>query len=313
MKRNILFSAPHNFLVKNKNKIVNFFYKEIWNSNDLISTVKIHGWIVNPGQKFVINEKILSKLPNLEIIVTPSTGTNHIDKNICKKKKIKVLSLLDDRNKLDKIRASSEFSFLLILNSLRNLQKTSSEILSKRWREKEDIMRGQELFGKKVGIIGLGRIGKNVAKWSQNFGAKVLYCDPNVNTKHYTRTTLNNIFKSNDIVLLSCALNEDTYQMINIKHLRMMKKGSHFINTSRGEVINQNDLIKFLKKNKEINFSCDVLQNEVNGRPLTKDLIQLYKEKKIFITPHIAGATIDSQIKAAEISMSLIKKFYEKN
>jgi D-3-phosphoglycerate dehydrogenase len=312
----ILFSAPFSFIKKNIKKVKKkkFLFKEIWNSEDLFFSSTIKAWIVNPGQKFVVNEKILNFFPNLEVIASPSTGSNHINLKDCKKKNIKFFSLLSNRKRLSEIRASSEFTFLLILNSLRKIQNLKSEILNSRWRDKEDYMRGEELYSKKVGIVGLGRIGSNIASWCKAFGSEIFYYDPYKSTKRFKKVSLKNIFVKSDIVVISTVLNNTTKGMINFKYFKLMKENSHLINTSRGEVLAQDDLVRFLSKSKKnISFNCDVLANEVKGKPLNKKLIDLYRNNKLFITPHIAGATYESQTKAAEIVLEMINKFYETN
>ena len=312
----VLFSAPFGFIkdgikpIKNKK----FLFKEIWNKKELFFSPRIKVWIVNPGQKFVIDDKILNFFPNLQIIATPSTGSNHINLKDCRKKKIKFFSLLNNRKRLSEIRASSEFTFLLILNSLRKIQNLKSEILNFRWRDNEDYMRGAELYNKKVGIIGLGRIGGNIASWCKAFGSEIFYYDPYKTIKRFKKVSLKNIFVKSDIVVISTVLNKTTKGMINFKYFELMKENSHLINTSRGEVLAQDDLVRFLSKSKRnISFSCDVLANEVKGKPLNKKLIDLYRNNKLFITPHIAGATYESQKKASEIVIEMINKFYETN
>jgi len=312
----VLFSAPFGFIkdgikpIKNKK----FLFKEIWNKKELFFSPRIKVWIVNPGQKFVIDDKILNFFPNLQIIATPSTGSNHINLKDCRKKKIKFFSLLNNRKRLSEIRASSEFTFLLILNSLRKIQNLKSEILNFRWRDNEDYMRGAELYNKKVGIIGLGRIGGNIASWCKAFGSEIFYYDPYKTIKRFKKVSLKNIFVKSDIVVISTVLNKTTKGMINFKYFELMKENSHLINTSRGEVLAQDDLVRFLSKSKRnISFSCDVLANEVKGKPLNKKLIELYRNNKLFITPHIAGATYESQKKASEIVIEMINKFYETN
>ena len=310
----VLFSAPYKFF-KNKLKKIKrkkVIFKEIWEKHHPFMSKDIKIWIVNPGQKFIINKNILDYFPNLKIIATPSTGSNHINLNECKKKNIKVISLLSNRKRLNDIRASSEFTFLLILNSLRRIQNMENEIRSGNWRDNEDKMRGNELFEKKVGIVGLGRIGTNVASWCNSFGAKVCYYDPFKKIKKYEKRSLVYIFKNCDIISISAELNKKTKDLIDNKLLNKLKNNSHLINTSRGEIINQNHLMKFIRKTKKkIYVTTDVLSGEVKGKPLNKNVVKLHESGKIFITPHVAGATYESQFKAAQIVIEQINKINE--
>jgi len=315
MKKNLcLFSAPSKFIDKKIFKTTKFIFKfdEIWKKSDIKKkNHQITSWIVNPGQTFKVDEEILNFFPNLKYLVTPSTGINHIELGICKKKKIKVFSLLNNRKKLDEIRASSEFTFLLALNSLRRLDKAISEVDNKRWRKNEDIMRGQELYGKSVGIIGLGRIGSNIAKWFKMFGADVTYYDVINKGKKYKKKSIKYIFSNTSIICICCSLNEKTQNLIDLSTLKLLKKDSILINTSRGEVINEKDLVNFLKKRKDIFFSADVLAGETNGSNLKSKLLNMHKKRRVIITPHISGASNESQTKAAQISIDLLKKNFK--
>lgn len=315
MKNNLcLFSAPSKFIDKKIFKINKFSFKfdEIWKKSDIKKkNYQITSWIVNPGQTFKVDEEILNFFPNLKYLVTPSTGTNHIDLETCKKKKIKTFSLSNNRKKLDEIRASSEFTFLLALNSLRRLDKAISEVDNKRWRQNEDIMRGQELYGKSVGIIGLGRIGSNLAKWFKMFGADVTYHDVINKSKKYKKRSVKYIFSNTSIICLCCSLNKKTQNLIDLSKLKLLKKNSILINTSRGEVINEKDLINFLNKRRDIFFSADVLSGEINGSNMKSELLNLHKKRRVIITPHICGASKESQTKAAQISLELLKKNFK--
>ncbi len=308
----LLFSAPFYFLdnVKEKfNDLVTSEFREIWSESEIGNVENIKYWIPNPGQTFVINKKILSKFNSLKIIITPSTGTNHINIDDCTKQRITVRGLLDNLKTLNSIRASSEFTFLMILNGLRRLDFALKEVENNRWRQNEDLMRGNELVDKKVGIIGLGRNGSNIAKWCESFDAKVLYYDPYVKNQTYSRTDdLEKIFINSDIIVICCALNSSTKNMINKNLIEKVKKNALIVNTSRGELIDENDLAKIIKKRKDIRISLDVLSNEVIAQQFSSPLMKFVKEGRIILTPHIAGATEESQIKAAFGAFELLKE-----
>ena len=114
-------------------------------------------WVVDPIQRVIPRQ--IRRYPKLRLMVTPSTGTDHLPLDYMLKKGIEWRSLLDDRTALEDIRASSEFTFLLLLAVLRNFPVGYLQLKSKRRRD-ESVFRGNELFQKRIGIIGLGRIGK---------------------------------------------------------------------------------------------------------------------------------------------------------
>jgi D-3-phosphoglycerate dehydrogenase len=242
------------------------------------------------------------------VIVTPSTGSNHIDRSAAAARQIAVYSLLDDREGLNRITASAEFSFLLLLNTLRRLDFAVQEVNAGRWRHREDELRGHELHGKTVGIVGLGRIGGRLARYSAAFEAKVFYYDPYVDNDLYPKMAIEDIFSRCDVVCISCSLTAETTGMINARLLNRLKRGACLVNTSRGEVLNENDLVTLLRQRDDLSVGLDVLTGEVTDTHLQSPLVEMHRQGRITITPHIAGATIESQSKAAMIALNLLQR-----
>ena len=266
-------------------------------------------WICNPLTS--VNELYLARFPYLRYLITPSTGTNHIDLEACKERGIKVLSLLDDREALNEIRASSEFTFMLILMALRKVRAWSYIFQSKTHEEKdelyyrnEDTMRGNELYEKYVGIIGYGRIGKNIYDWLKVFGAFPYFLDPYVDASK-NRAPMATKF-THDIVVICCSLTEETEGMITKEHLELMQPGAILVNTARAEIINQQDLEEWCAKGGT--YVADVLHGETTGDHVNSPLLSL---ANCIITPHIAGTTFESQEKAAKIALNLLRKEIE--
>lgn len=306
-----LFSAPSSFLGQMKEEFQNVMptkFSEIWDRVTLVPDPALSVWIVNPGQRFVIGVQELGLFPALSAIITPSTGSNHIDKKACQAKGVTVYTLLDDRQGLNTISASAEFTFLLLLNTLRRLDVAIQEVAAGRWRENEEILRGQELNGRKVGLVGMGRIGQRLAKWCSAFDAKVSYCDPYVTSSDYPQRSLEQIFSDSDIVCICCALTLETTGMIDRSLLQRLKSNACFINTSRGEVLREEDLVEVLKERHDIKVALDVLSAEVTGGQFKSALIEMHKQGRVVVSPHIAGATVESQSKAAAIALNLLRR-----
>ena len=243
----------------------------------------------------------LALYPELRVIVTASTGTNHIDLEECKKRDIKVLSLLDDRAGLDTIKASSEFTFLLLLATLKNLKAGLRETAAGRWKANERVFRGNELFGKTVGIIGFGRIGRNMYRYLKAFGANIKYIyDPQL----VEGGKLEWLFDESDIVIVCCSLTKETTGMIGYDLLSRLKKDAVLINTSRGEVLVESDLVRVLLKRPDICVGLDVLSGEVFGMHLSSPLLKM---SNVTVSPHMAGVTCESQEKAARIALKLLQ------
>src|SRR3990172_788653 len=312
-----LFSAPFSFIPdieSQYNEVMPTVFQEIWKAEEVKADPSVYAWVMNPGQNFVIDHSIIRLMPNLSVLVTPSTGRNHINQDDCKKLGIAVYSLLDDREALNKISASAEFSFLLLLNTLRRLDRAVVEVTARRWRAREDDLRGLELQDKLVGLVGLGRIGRRLARYCTAFDAEVVYFDPYVEDSTYQPAdSLETLFEQCDIVCISCTLSAQTTGMINSDLLRRLKYGASLINTSRGEIINETDLTEVLNARPDLRVSLDVLAGEVSGTHNASPLIALHDKGQIVITPHIAVATVESQKKAALTALHLLKKHLDGN
>tara|TARA_Y100000816_G_scaffold292520_1_gene288300 strand:+ start:12496 stop:14217 length:1722 start_codon:yes stop_codon:yes gene_type:complete len=283
---------------------------------DRLTTIKlledIDIWLCSPSPKYRIDGSLIKNFQKLKLIVTPSTGSNHIDKIFCNKNKIKVIAL-KDTSFVNQIFASSEFAFALILATVRKLPQSYNSALTGKWREEENKFRSIELRDKKIGIIGFGRIGQNVAKYSKALGMNVIYFDPykEVKNKNYKKIkNVNALLAISDIVLIAVHLDKTTKNMFTKKLFNKMKDGSYFINISRGEIINESDLIKAMKSGKIVAAGVDVLSDEQTIDISTNLLMKYAKlNNNLIITPHIAGLTVDSEKKAATFAFNQIKKF----
>ena len=267
--------------------------------------------VVNPGTNRFLDEAYFSTFENLKYVVSPSTGTNHIDLNFLNVRGIKVFCLLDDKESLRNIHASAEFTWVHIMNLQRKFIHATQSVDLWRSDENELTLRSNELFGKKIGIVGMGRIGNKVAKYAKAFGLDVLFYDPYVFNSETESVRVNCITDLSmcDIISINCSLNKDTKNMINFGVWDNIREGTIIVNTSRGEVVNEDYIIHLIDKNK-IMFGADVLQNEQDIDSLKQSPI--YKMSKvsnrIVLTPHVAGATKESQTKALVTVLDLIKQ-----
>lgn len=314
MKEYCLFSAPFSFLPEETIQAYKAFmpteFREIWKREDLQRDDNLVAWAMNPGQNFIVDNTILDLFSNIQVLSTPSTGSNHIDRESCKRRGVAVYSLLDDRTTLNTISASAEFTFLLLLNSMRRLDFSLPEVTEGRWRAREDDMRGYELAGKHVGLVGLGRIGRRMARYCQAFDASVSYYDPYVSEESLPSWPLEKIFKNSDAVCICPSLTSETAGMINYDLMSRLKYGASFVNTSRGEVLIEDDLARLLAERPDLRVGLDVLAGEVTAIQYQSPLIEYHRRGQIVITPHIAGATVESQAKAAIGALNSLKLFF---
>jgi D-3-phosphoglycerate dehydrogenase / 2-oxoglutarate reductase len=262
--------------------------------------------ILNPGSDIFYDKRYFDSFVDLKIVGTPSTGVNHIDRKYLEQRKIKLYSLLDDRESLDGITASAEFTWLHIMNAVRKFS-TSLKFVYK-WRDlgNENFLRSIELSDKKLGIIGFGRIGRKLNKYAQAFEMNVKFYDPYVEGSCESIEDLYDV----DVLSINCYLNDETKGMVSNNFFSGFKKGLIVINTSRGEVVDEEYVAQTIISG-DIFYSCDVLSNEQDISKLhNSPLYSMYQNNNpnLVITPHVAGVTIDSQRKAMEIILKLCMK-----
>lgn len=270
----------------------------------------------NPNNtKIYFGEKIFKIANNLKIICTASTGTTHIDLKIAKLLKIKILSLKEERKTINKISSTAELALGLTINSLRNITSSYQSVLNNKWDYSPYI--GNQLNFLNVGVAGYGRLGKFYCKFLKTLGSNIFVFDPykNVKNKNYIQINSLNYFLSKcDILSIHIHYNRKNHEIINRSWFSKMKKNIILINTSRGEVINECDLITFLKKNKKAKYSTDVVSNETQFKK--NKLIKYAKNNKnIFITPHLGGMTYEARnfayTQAAKKLIKIYKGLYE--
>ena len=240
------------------------------------------------------------KQSKIKYIISPTTGTNHISKKYFSKKEIKIITLKNEYKFLKNVRATIELTILLILLSLRNyyLIGKKNHILTK------------EIYQKKIGIIGYGRIGKAVNKYLSNFGAKIFINDkkknivPKINFKN-----LKYILQNCDILTFHIPLDKKTYNIFNQKKLSYIKKNAIIINTSRGEIFNEHHLISAMNS-KKIKYYTDVVSNE-NHLNINK-FKKFKKTNQFFYSFHKGGMTEESVFKTDKFIIQKFLKYYEK-
>lgn len=307
----VLITTPvHNILNLDKKLLVNknIYFKSDLSKKELFKILpKIKYWVCSPCPKYKIDAEILKFAKNLKILSSPSTGLSHIDLSYCLKNSIKVKNISSHSN-IKKITASSEFTFGLILNLVRKISLSSKFVNIGIWREDEDLLRSIQLSKKKIGIIGLGRIGKNIAKYSYSMGMQPYYYDinPKKNSKYLKKcSSLKEILSISDIIVLSVKLNDSSLKLLGQKEFSYIKKDAYLINTSRGEIIDEKILLKSLKKSLIKGAATDVLSDE-QYLDTTKNKLISYSRKNnnLIVSPHIAGLTYESETIAFEIAIN---------
>jgi D-3-phosphoglycerate dehydrogenase len=310
-----LFSAPHGFLsepVRVRYRSLGTTFSEAWYPGDLDPHHDEVAWVTNPGQHFIAEDAVLDRFPRLRVIATPSTGTNHLDLDACGRRGLRVLSLLDDRDALATISASAEFAFLTMLNGLRRMDLGAEEVTAGRWRSREDLLRGRELQGKDVGLIGFGRIGRKIAAYCGAFECRVSYYDPYIEPPADAGAArvarLGDLWEGSDVIVICCQLTEETEGMIRENSIDRARPGALIVNVARGEIIDEGALAATLPRRPDLRFCAAVVTGAVEDRHGERPLMELHRSGRILLTPHIAGATNESQEKAARIILGMLER-----
>jgi D-3-phosphoglycerate dehydrogenase len=239
-------------------------------------------------------------------ILCAVTGLDHIDVKACEEFGIKIISLKGEKEFLKEVRATAEHTMGLMLALIRKSKSAFSHTESKQWNRY--IFQGTELYKKKIGIFGLGRLGKIVAEYAEVFGMEVYYYDIlSMNTpKSYTKClSREELCSAVDILSIHLPYNEQTHFLIDKNLFNVMKPNVKIINTARGGVVNETDLLAFLS-NSESGYATDVLYGEphIEEHPL---ITYASKNENVIITPHIAGNTFESIEKTENFIASKFK------
>lgn len=272
----------------------------------------------------LVTGEIMGKLPSLKCVATRSTGFDHIDCTHAKEKGIAVAHVPEYG-----AHTVAEFAFALILSLSRRVYAASNKI-----KEQGDFslggLRGFDLFGKTIGIIGTGRIGKNVAGIAKGFGMKVLAVDPYPDTAFAqsvgaSYVSLAELLSASDIVTLHAPYNASTRHLINIENSALMKKGALLINTARGELVDTQALVQALSSGQLAGAGLDVLEGErmlkeeaaflTRGKGSETDLKLLAADHmlismpNVIVTPHIAFYSREAEEEIVRTTVATILGF----
>ena len=251
--------------------------------------------------KYQMDSVFFEKAKKLKYICSPTTGLNHVDLVEANKRNIKIICLKGETEFLSTIRATPEHTFGLLLSLLRNYKKAFLNTNNENWNR--DLHKGFEVYKKTIGIIGMGRVGKILTKYITAFGGEVLYVDVDIvngleNAKKLD--TLDKLIEQSDIIFLTASYSEENEKMIN-KHIIDLMKNKYFINTARGELVDEEYLMSMVLKNHFSGVALDVISNETDIQNNNlKKFLPLCDTHNFILTPHIAGATYESMWRTEE-------------
>ncbi len=261
------------------------------------------GLIVRSATK--VTGDIIEAATNLKIIGRAGAGVDNIDVEAAKSKNIIVMNTPGGNTN-----ATAEHTIGLIFALLRKIPTANETTHKGLWEKKK--MKGNELKGKKIGIVGFGNVGKRVAEISNSLGMKVSIYSSYFNSikddfKNYASSNLANILSKSDIISFHCKPNKDGSSIITKDEFNIMKKNCILVNTARGGLINEADLIQALKNNLIKGAALDVFKKE----PLEES--ELFNLENIILTPHIAASTDEAQIVVAEMVANQFCEYFKNN
>jgi len=277
------------------------------NEDDVINTVKDNEILITDLAP--ITENIINKIPNLKFIGVSRGGPVNIDIEACKKNNITVVNA-PGRN----ASAVAEFTIASILSETRLVTKGHQSMVNGEWRG--DLYRfditGRELSELTIGLVGYSHIGKRVRDLLLPFGCKIIFSDPFVEEdeidkkNNIERVTKEDLILRSDVISIHARVTKETEKFFSENEFSKMKKGSYFINTARGPLVDYDALLKYLKNQHLGGAALDTFDIE----PLPKDH-PLRRLNNVTLSPHIAGASIKTVYYAAEVIAEDLKNYIE--
>ena len=256
--------------------------------------------------KVVISKEVIDN-SYLKLICISATGTNNVDLEFAKQKNIEVKNVAGYSSS-----SVVQLAFSMIFQIVQKLDYYKKYVDVGNWQKSQIFTHIDkpffELDGKKVGIIGLGDIGRNFAKKARAFDCEVMYFSTsgkNSNSE-YKQVSLDELLNTCDIISIHCPLNENTKDLLNYKNMKNIKDGAILLNLGRGGIINEPDLAKIIDE-KEIYCGIDVVCVE----PILEDnpLLKVKNKDRLLLTPHIGWASIEARTRLVKMVAENIKEF----
>lgn len=248
-----------------------------------------------------IDKDMLDAGKKLQLISNFGVGYNNIDIQYARQKGITVCNTPQSV-----CNPTAELCMALMLSASRRVAELDRRIRTEKeslWGVMKNL--GTDLYGKTLGIIGMGRIGQNVARKAEAFGMKIVYYNRHTEIPGFKRTDLDSLLKESDFISLHTPLNDDSRHLIGSRELGLMKKSAFIINTARGAVIDEAALTECLRKRTIRGAALDVFERE----PHITD--ELYELDNVVLLPHVGTATIDGRIAMTEEALTNIRNFLE--
>ncbi|MBN1300361.1 MAG: D-glycerate dehydrogenase [Melioribacteraceae bacterium] len=244
-----------------------------------------------------IDKELINSLQRCKVIANFAVGYNNIDIIAASEKGIIVTNtpgVLTD--------STADLTIALMLNTTRRISESEKFLRDGKFTGwKPDLLLGRELKNKILGIIGAGAIGQAVGERALSFGLKIIYYNrsPKREFERKTRSkkvSLNTLLKTSDIISIHLPLSDETKNLLSKEKLELLKRDAVIINTSRGEILDEQHMIKMLESNRIYSAGLDVFHNEPDINP------RLLKMRNVIVLPHVGSATVETRNAMAELA-----------
>ena len=309
MKKKLIIHVDknHPILIEGLKKL-GYKNDEHYNSdlNTILDIIKNYNGLVIRS-RFEIDKNFIDKAKNLDFIARVGSGTENINISYANSKKISIINAPEGNKD-----AVGEHTLGMLLSLTRNLFNANESIKKGIWEREK--FRGHQINGKTVGIIGYGNMGKSFANKLKGFNCNVICYDikKNLGDTNCNQVSLKKLRDESQIISLHVPYNLSTKKMINKDFINKMKNPFWLINTSRGNIINTDDVIESLKSKKILGAGLDVLEYESSSfesifKNNNPSLNYLLNAENVILSPHIAGWTYESHKKLAKVILDKIK------
>jgi D-3-phosphoglycerate dehydrogenase len=275
----------------------------------LLAHAKSAATILDASMKLRLPGSLLERFPHLRLMVTATTGADHIDKSHLDARGIPLLTLKGQIEVLRQVTPAAEHTWLLLMACARRLRPAIHHVEDGGWDR--SLFPGVMLRGKTLGVVGCGRLGQWMARYASAFEMRVLGYDPALANwpAGIEQRDLPGLLKESDFVSLHVPLNDDTHQLIGRNELQIIKPGAILINTSRGAIVDEAALLEALKDGRVASIGFDVLADEPD---LQRSELWQYARahQQCIITPHIGGFSPDALAVVLRFTGERIRKFF---
>ncbi len=253
-----------------------------------------------------IDEEIINKLPNtVKIISNFAVGFGNINLETAKKRGITITNTPDVLTD-----ATAEIAMLLILGAARRASEGIEYAKNNNWKWSADFLIGKQLTGARLGILGMGRIGRTVAKLARAFGMIIHYhnrskLSSEIEEGATYHDNIKSLFSVSDILSINCPATKETSNIINKETLEYFPKGAIITNSARGDMIDEEAILDALNRRKIYALGLDVYKGEPNLNP------GYLKHKSAFILPHLGSATKETRTAMANLAIDNFEEFFK--